>query len=136
MARAYASRLETDLAVIDKRRPSQNLAEVVNIIGEVEGRNVLLIDDMIDTAGTLTNAANALRNAGACEIMAACTHPLFSGKAYDRIEASALDRVVVSDSIPLKRHSDKVEVVGVDRMFANAIRQIATDRSVSTLFKP
>lgn len=136
MARAYASRLETDLAVIDKRRPGQNQAEVVNIIGEVKGRNVLLIDDIIDTAGTLTNAANALRDAGALQIMAACTHPLLSGQAYERIEASALSKMVVSDSIPLKRNSDKVAVVGVADMFANAIRQIATDASVSTLFKP
>ena len=136
MARAYANRLNTDLAVIDKRRPNQNQAEVVNIIGEVEGRNVLLIDDMIDTAGTLTNAANALRDAGAHEIMAACTHPLLSGQAYERIEASALSRLVVTDSIPLRRKSERVEVVSVARMFANAIRQIATDASVSTLFKP
>lgn len=136
MARAYANRLNTDLAVIDKRRPNQNQAEVVNIIGEVEGRNVLLIDDMIDTAGTLTNAANALRDAGACEIMAACTHPLLSGQAYERIEASALSKLVVTDSIPLRRKSDRVEVVSVAGMFANAIRQIATDASVSTLFKP
>ncbi len=136
MARAYANRLNTDLAVIDKRRPLQNRAEVVNIIGEVKGRNVLLIDDIIDTAGTLTNAANALRDAGAHEIMAACTHPLLSGQAYERIESSALSKLVVTDSIPLKRKSNRIEVVGVAGMFADAIRQIATDASVSTLFKP
>ncbi len=134
MARAYAKRLGADLAVIDKRRPRQNEATVMNIIGEVEGRNVLLIDDIIDTAGTLTNAANALREAGALEIMAACTHALLSGPAYDRIEASALSRVIVTDSVPLKRPSPVIEVVSVADIFADAIRRIYTDESVSTLF--
>ena len=136
MARAYANRLDTDLAVIDKRRPHPNEAEIMNIIGEVKGRNVLLIDDIIDTAGTLTSAANALREAGAHEIMAACTHPLLSGKAYERIESSVLSKLVVTDSIPLKRESEFVEVVSVAEMFADAIQRIATDDSVSTLFKP
>lgn len=136
MARAYANRLDTDLAVIDKRRPHPNAAEIMNIIGEVKGRNVLLIDDIIDTAGTLTNAANALREAGAHEIMAACTHPLLSGKAYERIESSVLSKLVVTDSIPLKRESECVEVVSVAGMFADAIQRIATDDSVSILFNP
>ncbi len=136
MARAYASRLHTDLAVIDKRRPSQNQAEVVNIIGDVSGRNVLLIDDLIDTAGTLTNAANALRRAGAQRILAACTHPLLSGPAYERIHASALESLMVSDTIPLKQESDRVQVVSVAELFADAIRRITEDASISTLFKP
>ena len=134
MARAYAKRLHADLAVIDKRRPRQNEAEIVNIIGEVKGRNVLLIDDIIDTAGTLTNAANALKEEGALGIIAACTHALLSGPAYERVERSALDRLVVTDTVPLQRPSDKIEVVSVAGIFADAIRRIYTDESVSTLF--
>lgn len=134
MARSYAKRLEADLAIIDKRRPTQNVAEVMNIIGEVEGRNVLIIDDMIDTAGTLTNAANALKAAGALKILAAGTHPLLSGPAYDRIENSALTSLLVTDTIPLARSSEKIKVVSVAEIFADAIRRIYTDESVSTLF--
>lgn len=134
IARAYAKRLGVELALIDKRRPEQNLAEVVNIIGNVSGKNVLLIDDMVDTAGTLTNAANALREEGAQEILAACTHPLLSGPAYERIEASAISRLVVTDTIPLDRPSDRIEVVSVAGIFADAIRRIYTDASVSKLF--
>ena len=133
-ARSYAKRLQTDLALIDKRRPRQNEAEVVNIIGEVKGRNVLLIDDIVDTAGTLTHAAQALREAGAKEIYAACTHALLSGPAYERIESSVLTKLVVTDTIPLKRPSEKIEVVSVAEIFADAIRRIYTDASVSTLF--
>lgn len=136
MARAYAKRLDADLAVIDKRRPTQNVAEVMNIIGEVEGKNVLLIDDMIDTAGTLTSAANRLREVGALQILAACTHPLFSGPAYERLETSAIDRIFVTDTIPLVRPSEKITVISVANVFAEAIVRIYTDESVSTLFIP
>ncbi len=136
MARAYARRLGADLALIDKQRPRQNETVVMNIIGEVAGKNVILIDDIIDTAGTLTNAARALREAGALEIMAACTHPLLSGKAYERIEASEISRLVVTDSIPLARASGKISVVSVAETFADAISRISTDDSVSTLFIP
>lgn len=134
MARSYAKRLDADLAIIDKRRPAQNEAEVMNIIGEVEGKNAIIIDDMVDTAGTLTNAANALKKAGALEIIAAGTHPLLSGPAYDRIENSALSKLLVTDTIPLSRTSDKIEVISVAGIFADAIRRIYTDESVSTLF--
>lgn len=134
MARSYSKRLGGDLALIDKRRPHQNEAEVMNIIGEVEGRNVVLIDDIIDTAGTLTSAATALRDAGALEIVAACTHPILSGPAYDRIESSALSKLVVTNTIPLPRPSDRIEVVSVADIFSDAIGRIYTDESVSTLF--
>lgn len=134
MARAYAKRLRAELALIDKRRPRQNEAEVMNIIGEVDGRNVILIDDMCDTAGTLTSAANALRAAGAMEIIAACTHPLLSGPAYERIESSAISRMVVTDTIPLSRPSEIIDVISVAELFSDAIRRIYTDESVSTLF--
>ena len=136
MARAYSRRLGAELALIDKRRPRQNVAEVMNIIGEVKGKNVLLIDDIIDTAGTLTSAARALREAGALDIMAACTHPLLSGRAYERIEASELSRLVVTDTIPLPHPSEKITVVSVAEHFADAINRIYTDDSVSTLFIP
>ena len=136
MARAHAKRMRADLALIDKRRPQQNVAEVMHIIGDVKGKNVLLIDDMIDTAGTLTSAANALKAAGALEIRAACTHPLLSGPAFERIEASALTEVIVTDTIPLRRPSPKVTVVSTAAHFADAIRRIYTDESVSTLFIP
>lgn len=136
MARAYAKRLNADLALIDKRRPAQNEAEVMHIIGDIEGKNVLLIDDMIDTAGTLTSAANALKKAGALEIRAACTHALLSGPAYDRVENSALVEVLVTDTIPLVRPSEKISVLSVSGLFAKAIDRIYTDMSVSTLFVP
>lgn len=133
-SRGYAKRIDAELALIDKRRPRQNETEVMNIIGDVEGRDVILIDDIIDTAGTLTTAAKALREAGAHDIMAACTHALLSGPAYKRIERSALSRVVITDTIPLERPSEKIEVVSVAGLFSDAIRRIYTDDSISTLF--
>lgn len=134
MARAYAQRLGVNLAVIDKRRPQQNEAKVMNIIGDVGDKNVMLVDDIVDTAGTLTRAAGALRDAGALNIRAACTHALLSGPAYDRIEASEIENLIITDTIPLERPSDKIEVVSVAGLFSNAIRRIYTDKSVSTLF--
>lgn len=135
MARAYAKRLGVSLAVIDKRRPTQNESRVMNVIGDVDGKNLIIIDDIVDTAGTLTRAAQALKEDGALTIMAACTHALLSGPAYDRIEASPIERLIITDTIPLKRPSGDIEVVSVAGHFAKAIRHIYTDRSVSTLFK-
>jgi len=134
IARAYAKRLGADLALIDKRRPAPNVAEVMNIIGEVEGRNCLIIDDMVDTAGTLASAAGALREAGALRVEAFATHGLLSGPAHDRIEASALERLIVTDTVPLRRTSDKIEVISVAPLFADAILRIYADESISTLF--
>ena len=135
VARAYAKRLGADLALIDKRRPEANVAEVQNIIGDVKGRNCLLIDDLCDTAGTLTAGARALRDAGALDVKAFCTHPLLSGPALDRIEGSdALSELIVTDTIPLARPSGKIEVISVAPLFADAIRRISSDESVSTLF--
>ena len=134
MARAYAKRLGADLAVVDKRRPRQNESVVMNIIGDVRGKNVLMIDDMVDTAGTLTSGAKALKDAGALEIVATCTHALLSGTAYERIEASPISRLAVTDTVPLSRPSERIDVVSVADIFADAIRRIYTDESVSTLF--
>lgn len=133
-ARAYASLLQCDMAIIDKRRPRQNEVEVMNVIGTVEGKNVLIVDDLIDTAGTLTRAAQALRDKGALDIVAACTHPLLSGPAYERIDASPLTRLLVTNTIALQQHSDKIEVLNVAGYFADAIERINCDASVSTLF--
>ena len=135
MVRDYAQRLGVNLALIDKRRPRQNEARVMNIIGEVEDRNVIIIDDIVDTAGTLTRAATAIRERGALDIYAACTHGLLSGPAYDRIESSPIEKLIITDTIPLDRPSESIEVVTVSNLFAKAIRHIYTDRSVSTLFK-
>ena len=134
MARAYAKRLEADLIVIDKRRPRQNEAEVMNIIGEVKGKNILIVDDLIDTAGTLVNAVAALQEAGAREVSAACTHAVLSGMAVERINRSFLRRLLVTDSIPLRTNSPKIEVESVARLFAEAIKRTFKNESISSLF--
>jgi ribose-phosphate pyrophosphokinase len=134
MARAYAKRLEADLIVIDKRRPRQNDAEIMNIIGEVKGKNILIVDDLVDTAGTLSNAVLALKKAGAEDVYAACTHPVLSGPAIQRIESSGLRKVVVTDTILLPRQSPKIEVQSVSRIFAEAMRRTFRHMSISSLF--
>jgi ribose-phosphate pyrophosphokinase len=134
MARAYAKRLEAELILIDKRRPRQNEAEVMNIIGEVRGKNILIVDDLVDTAGTLCNAVKALKGAGAKEVYAACTHPVLSGNAIERINASGLAKIVVTDSLPLPQTSPRIVGASVARIFAEAIKRTFKFKSISTLF--
>jgi ribose-phosphate pyrophosphokinase len=136
-ARAFSKRLGGTLAIIDKRRERANESEVMNIIGEVEGRKCLLLDDIIDTAGTLVNAANALVKAGAKSVAACASHPVLSGPAVTRIKESAITEVVVSNSIPLSEEakaSGKFKVISVARLLAEAIRRIHHSDSVSSLF--
>jgi ribose-phosphate pyrophosphokinase len=136
-ARAYAKRLEASLAIIDKRREAANITQVMNIVGEVKGRSCVMVDDMIDTAGTLTQGAEALRQAGAAHVYAALTHPVLSGPAIKRIEESPLEDVVVTDTIPLRpdaRDCTKLRVVSVARLLGEAIRRISNEESVSSLF--
>ena len=136
-ARALAKRLESDLAIIDKRRPKANDAEVMNIIGDVKGRTCVIMDDMVDTAGTLAKAAHALKNEGAIKVLAYCTHAVLSGGAVERIAKSALDEVVVTDSIPLREDAkkcSKIRVLSVVDLLAETILRISNEDSVSSLF--
>ena len=136
-ARALAKRLEADLAIIDKRRPRPNVATVMNIIGEIEGRSCVIIDDMVDTANTLCEAAAALKRRGAARVMAYCTHPVLSGKAVERIANSDLDEIVVTDTIPLREEAQsckRIRVLSIAGLFAETIRRISADDSVSSLF--
>ncbi|HLB00552.1 MAG TPA: ribose-phosphate diphosphokinase, partial [Bacteroidota bacterium] len=137
MARAFAKRLEADLILIDKRRPTPNLAEIMNVIGNVADRNILIVDDLIDTGGTFCGAAEALRAKGALEIYGACTHPILSGKALERISASVVSKVYVTDSIPINAPANltsKIEVLTVSELFGEAIRRGFSNQSISSLF--
>ncbi len=134
MARSYAKRLHADLVVIDKRRPKQNLAEVVHIIGEVNGKDVLIVDDLIDTAGTFAGAIDALKKKGAKEIYGAVTHPLLSGPALERINNSEIKQLFVSDTISLKENSEKIEIISAAEIFAEAIARTYNNESISSLF--
>ncbi len=135
LARAFAEALGTDLVIVDKRRPKANVAEVMNIIGDVKGKNVLLVDDMIDTAGTLVNAAKAIQDAGGKKIYSAATHGILSGPAIDRINASVLEKVILTDSVVTGHApSEKIEEVTVSNLFGEAIKRIYDDNSVSCLF--
>jgi len=135
-ARAYANRLSASLAVIDKRRLAANKAEVVNVVGRVRGKQILIVDDMIDTGGTLMAAVDVLRKKGAQEIYASGTHPVLSGNAYEMIESSSLKELVVTDTIPLRREKvrTKIKVLSVASLLGEAIRRIHENKSVSSLF--
>jgi len=136
-ARAMAKHLEADLAIIDKRRPKPNEAKVMHIIGEVEGRTCVLMDDLVDTAGTLCEAAEALKKHGARKVLAYCTHPVLSGPAVERIEKSQLDELVVTDTIPLRpeaKQCKRIRQLSVAELLAESMRRVTEEDSVSTLF--
>ena len=136
-ARAIAKRLETDLAIIDKRRPRPNVATVMNIIGDVNGRTCVIMDDMVDTANTLCEAAKALKGEGAVQVVAYCTHPVLSGPAVERIQSSVIDELIVTDTIPLKPEAEacaKIRQISVAELLAETMRRICEESSVSSLF--
>ncbi len=136
-ARAFAKRLGATLAIIDKRRPQPNESNIMNIIGDIQGKTALLLDDMVDTAGTLSQAANALRKEGAKKVVACCTHPVLSGQAIEKINQSDLEELVVTDTIPLRNEATgckKIVVLSVAQLLGEAIKRIHNNDSVSSLF--
>ena len=135
-ARAFAKRLGTSLAIMDKRRTGINEAQIMHVIGEVQDRDAILLDDMIDTAGTIAQAALALKAEGARRVLAACTHPVLSGPAMDRLEQSVIDEVVVTNTVPVRDHParKKITVLSVAPLLGEAIKRIHTETSVSSLF--
>jgi ribose-phosphate pyrophosphokinase len=135
-ARAFAKRLGTSLAIMDKRRTAVNETKIMHVIGDVRGRDVILLDDIIDTAGTITQAESALRQEGARRVLASCTHPVLSGPAVERLEHSGIEEVVVTNTIPLReeQQSKKITVLSVASLLGEAIRRIHTESSVSSLF--
>lgn len=136
-ARKFADRLHAPIAIIDKRRPKANVSEIMNIIGDVEGKRCILIDDMIDTAGTITNAANALKDLGAKNVYACCTHGVLSGPAFERINNSAIEELVMLNTIKLPENIDKKKFksISVASIFAEAIKRIYNDEPISKLFE-
>ncbi len=136
-ARAVAKRLNVDLAIIDKRRPSANEAQVMNIIGDVKERTCIIVDDMVDTAGTLCKAADALKEHGAASVIAYCTHPVLSGPAISNIENSSIDSLVVTDTIPLNNEASncaKIRQLSMARLLAESIRRVSNEESISAMF--
>ena len=133
-ARSFAKKLGLDMVIVDKRREEANKSEVMNIIGDVNGKDVVLIDDMIDTAGTIVKAAEAFKNNGANSVMAYCTHAVLSGPAYERIATGAIDELVVTDTIPLKEENEHIKVISVAPLFGEVIRRVYHDESVNSLF--
>ena len=136
-ARAIAKRLDCELAIIDKRRPRANVSKVMNIIGDIDGKTCVMVDDMVDTAGTLCTAAGALKSHGAERVVAYCVHPVLSGPAISNITKSQLDELVVTDTIPLTeaaQQCDKIRQLSVAQMLAETIRRMARGESVSSLY--
>ena len=137
-ARAMAKQLDSDLAIIDKRRPAPNQAEVMNIIGEISGRTCLIVDDIVDTAGTLCNAAKALKDQGAKAVIAYCTHPVLSGRALENLKDSSLDELVVTDSIPTPNSimgTGRVRVITIAELLGEAVRRVSNEESISAMFR-
>ncbi|RPI15242.1 MAG: ribose-phosphate pyrophosphokinase [Ignavibacteriae bacterium] len=134
-ARVYARELGADLILIDKRRPKPNVAEVMNIIGDVKGKNIIVVDDLIDTANTFVATVESLKLAGAHEIFGAATHPILSGPAVERIDNSSLKKLVVSNTVPIHKKCSKIEIVDVSKLFADAILRTNQNQSISSLFK-
>ena len=131
-----AQPLDAPIAIVDKRRPKANVSEVMNIIGDIEGKNVLLVDDIIDTAGTICNAANALKERGAKEVYACCTHGVLSGPAMERIEKSAISELIVLNTIPIpdEKRIGKVKILSVAPLFAEAMLRIFSNDPISRLY--
>jgi len=133
-ANAYAKHLNVDLAICYKQRKVANQVANMTVIGEVEGKDVVLIDDMVDTAGTLTKAADMMMEKGANSVRAVCTHAVLSGPAYERIENSQLKELIITDSLPLKQKSDKIKVISVAPLFGNVLKSLVTNESISSNF--
>ena len=133
-ARSVAKALGLDIVIVDKRREKANESEVMNVIGDVNGKDVILVDDMIDTGGTIVKAARAFKDRGATSVIACCTHAVLSGKAYENLKEDALDELVVTDTIPLKEPSDKIKVLSVAPIFGEVIRRVYHNESVNSLF--
>ena len=134
-AASYAKALGKEFVICYKQRAKPNVIEQMQLIGDVEGKDVILVDDIIDTAGTITKAAAIIKDKGAKSVRAFCTHPIFSGSAYEKINNSVFDEVVVTDTIPLKQHSDKIKVLSTADLWAEVIKRIQNFESISSLFK-
>jgi len=134
-ARYFAKKLGLDMVIVDKRREKANQSEVMNVIGEVEGKDVILIDDMIDTAGTMVQGAQALKDLGATSVMACCTHPVLSGPALERIQKGALDELVVANTIPMTKSCKKIKMLSTATMLGEVIRRVSHNESVNSLFE-
>ena len=133
-ANAYAKYLASDIVVCHKQRLKANVVESMSVMGDVEGKNIMLIDDMIDTGGTLAKASNLMMDRGAASVRAMCTHPILSGKAYETIENSKMTELIVTDTVPLKRQSEKIKVVSVADLFAEVIHNVQNHESISSKF--